>query len=277
MNKPPRGVSFKYKKGWDELWLPCGKCEGCRADQAKEWAIRCYHESTQHSKNCFLTLTYDDEHLPHDGKIHKEHLQKFFRAVRDKGYKIRYFACGEYGDQTRRPHYHAIIFGEDFKHDKIETLGSCLSATKYNTGNNTYVSETLHSCWVETDENKKRSTRGYIQCAEVNMATICYVAGYAAKKIGDSDTFNLMSRRPGIGHQWLEKYKDDIKNTGQVSIEGKSYPAPKRYLDWEENYLLQVKIDRQKYVAENERHADIRLEAKKRNLRSKRKQRGEKL
>jgi hypothetical protein len=265
-NKPLSGVSFKYVDGWDTLWLACGKCEGCRADQAREWAIRCYHESSLHDKNCFVTLTYDQDHLPFDGKINKTHLQKFFRSLRDRGHKIRYFACGEYGGQTRRPHYHALLFGNDFK-DDFEVVGNTASISKYSTGNGSYVSPLLTRAWG----------RGYVQCDEVNMSTISYVAGYTAKKIGDPDTFNLMSRRPGIGRDWLKRYYDDLSRTGMVNIEGQNYPVPSKYLEMESEKLHAVKEHRRKYVEEHGRATDLQLESKKRNYQSRIKHKEEKL
>ena len=160
---------------YEKLRLPCGKCHGCRADQALMWSIRAYHESSLHDKNSFLTLTYSDEHLPSDGALDKTHLQKFFRAARDSGIPLRYIACGEYGDKTRRPHYHAIIFGQDFRYDAQSI------------DRNLYTSPTVEKIWK----------KGMVSLAPVTMASICYVCGYVQKKIGDADTFSLMSRRPG--------------------------------------------------------------------------------
>lgn len=192
--------------------IPCGKCIGCRSDQALMWSIRAYHESTLHDYSCFVTLTYSDDHLPADHKIDKKHLQDFFRELRREypPKSIRYIACGEYGDQTRRPHYHAIIFGEDFRFDKIDL------------DKDLYTSPTLQKIWG----------LGNVSIAPVTMASICYVCGYVTKKMSDPDTFNLMSRRPGIGHDWLKKHAEDLARTGTVTIEGREYPVPKRYLDW---------------------------------------------
>lgn len=208
------------------LSVPCGRCNGCRADQALMWSIRGYHESTMHEQNSFLTLTYSDECIPADGKIDKVHLQKFFKALRRDGTKLRYIACGEYGTQTRRPHYHAIIFGKDWLENSIPIDQSL------------YMHETLTAIWG----------KGHVSIAPVTMASICYVCGYVNKKIGDSDTFSLMSRRPGIGHTWLDKYGSDIKNTGVVSIEGRAYQVPKRYMDWHSDELETLRAERARYA-----------------------------
>lgn len=190
------------------MTVPCGKCESCRSATASQWAIRCYHESTLHKNNSFLTLTYDNDNLP--PSLVPDHLALFWKRLRHQAPGVRYFACGEYGDNTRRPHYHALVFGADF-------LGG-----SYRLGEGLYANDTVTKIWG----------KGQVAIAEVNMATCCYVAGYAVKKIGDPDTFIRMSRQPGIGHDWLDKYEDDIRRTGTVVVEGREYPLPKRYFDW---------------------------------------------
>ena len=103
------------------LKIPCGQCVGCRLEYSRQWAVRCCHESSLHIYNCFITLTYDPEHLPDDGSLDIKHFQKFMKRLRDKLHplRIRFFHCGEYGDKTRRPHYHALIFGYSFPDRKI--------------------------------------------------------------------------------------------------------------------------------------------------------------
>lgn len=256
-NKNPTGkrsIVFSPREGLADMpvELPCGKCTGCRADQALMWSIRAYHESTLHDQNSFITLTYDDDHLPKDGLIDKKHLQDFFKRLRrdlPPG-TVRYIACGEYGDQTRRPHYHAILFGLDFLHDKI-TINEDL-----------YTSPTLEKFWGQ----------GHVSIAPVTMASICYVCGYVMKKINDADTFNLMSRRPGIGSTWLSLYKDDLIRTGSVTIEGREYPVPKRYLDWEPEEFEQLKRQRLKYARSGDalqKRGDLRNREKNRNAKLK--------
>lgn len=95
------------------------------------------------------------------------------------------------------------------------------------------------------------------------MASICYVVGYVNKKVADSDTFSLMSRRPGIGHNWLTKYKDDLIRTGFVTIEGRQYQIPKRYLEWEDSDLADVKKDRAQFAAKRAKTSDYFVERKK--------------
>ena len=97
----------------DGLLVPCGRCMACRIAKRREWSIRMLHELSYHDDAVFLTLTYNDTYLPPNASLDKAALQKFFKRLRKRlgDRKIRYFACGEYGDEGGRPHYHAIIFG----------------------------------------------------------------------------------------------------------------------------------------------------------------------
>ena len=162
------------------LQVPCGKCIGCTADASMVWAIRCYHEASLHQRNCFITLTYEDA----PDAISKEDLRNFIKRARHH-YNFRYFACGEYGGKTHRPHYHACIFGEDFlaARDGVAYINEEL-----------YTNNKLAKIWKH----------GMITIAEFNMSTACYVAGYVMKEAGDEDTFRVGSNRPGIGHDWFD-------------------------------------------------------------------------
>ena len=128
-----------------------------------------------------------------------------------------------------------------------------------------------------TTQNGKRNTRGYIQCAEFNYSTACYVAGYTAKKIKDLDTFSLCSKRPGIGRDWLEKYKSEVLRNGSVIVEGKELPCPQKYLEWQEDYLFPVKEKRRESVPEDGRLTDRQLIAKAANYQSINRNKAEKL
>lgn len=180
-----------------------------------------HHESTLHEQNCFITLTYANA----PKNLDKRHVQLFIKRLR-KLSPVRYFACGEYGTTTRRPHYHAILFGRDYLekavpiNDKLYTHADVLNA------------------WGH----------GHISIAPVTLASCMYVAGYVNKKIADKDTFNLMSRRPGIGHQWLDKWHDDIARTETIVIEGKEFPIPKKYLEWSPTRLAHIAKSRRNYL-----------------------------
>ena len=117
---------FIPDKGVEVIKLPCGQCIGCRIDRTKQWAIRCIHESKLHNKNCFITLTFNDEHLDSAGSLQKRDFQLFMKRLRKRfpNDNIRYYHCGEYGEQLNRPHHHACLFNFDFPDKKLLTKGS---------------------------------------------------------------------------------------------------------------------------------------------------------
>lgn len=248
---PNSALNFKPQPTppYEYLRVPCGKCSGCRADQSLMWSIRAYHEFTQHESSSFVTLTYSDDNLPSDGLISKRHLQLFFKRLRKARGKLRYIACGEYGEQTRRPHYHAIIFGDDY----------------LDFPNSVPISDSLYT----HTELSKIWGLGQVTIAPCSMSTIMYVCGYVNKKINDTDTFSLMSRRPYIGADFLSKFADDLRRTGSVSIEGKEYPIPPRYLVSLPEYFEEVIADR-KVLAQFRAHlgTDAALDNKRLNKRS---------
>ena len=110
---------FNYEdsdKTRESVKVPCRKCIGCLIDQARDVSVRAYQESLLYDNNCFITLTYDNEHLPADRSVSKREFQLFMKRLRKyfSNIQIRFLACGEYGGKTNRPHYHALLFGIDF-------------------------------------------------------------------------------------------------------------------------------------------------------------------
>ena len=110
----PKRVDFNLrtlrdKYGDSLITIPCGVCLSCRLNRARDWANRCVLEASLRSENAFVTLTYDDSHLP--SSLVKAHLQAFIKKLRNDGHSIRYFGCGERGSLNGRPHYHVILFG----------------------------------------------------------------------------------------------------------------------------------------------------------------------
>lgn len=203
-------VTFRMRDGWSDrpVELPCGKCVGCLKDKASAWAVRCYHESTLHVQNSFLTLTYNDENLP--SKLQVDDLQKFFKRMRKRGLKFRYFACGEYGGRTLRPHFHALIFGQDFLSDSVP-LGL---------GDDQYTSRLVDETWG----------LGFSVIRSVTPDACFYTTGYTLKNAGRDDCFHVASKRPYIGHGWLAQYFDNISRLGHVVIDGRRFPVPLAYL-----------------------------------------------
>ena len=99
-------------------YVPCGKCIGCLKKRRKDWTTRCIHEARKYEENCFVTLTYNESYLPETFDMVKRDVQLFIKRLRKKGYKFRYYGCGESGDRFGRKHAHLVIFGQDFTSDR---------------------------------------------------------------------------------------------------------------------------------------------------------------
>ena len=225
------------------LYLPCGKCTGCRNDLTKDWAVRCYHESQLHTHNCVLTLTFDDENINKSGSLEKQDIVNFVKRLRTfisrsdtlrKYYpelynkKISYLYCGEYGHKFNRPHYHIIIFGFDFP-DKVYLKDS-------KSGDEMYTSEMLSKLW----------SFGFHTIGKMSMASAMYCASYITKFVSMSERedlytdkitgemkqpeFGHASRRPALGLNWLLKYSSDITTHNSVIIANQRYRIPRYYL-----------------------------------------------
>lgn len=107
-------VVFNLNDGYGDLpvQIPCGRCIGCRLEHSRQWAIRCVHEASLHEENTFLTLTYNNEYVDPNFSLNKTDITNFLKRLRkNTGRKIRYFQCGEYGEQFHRPHHHVLLFG----------------------------------------------------------------------------------------------------------------------------------------------------------------------
>lgn len=220
-----KSITFdhRFSVGCEELKLPCGQCIGCRLAKSRDWAMRCVHEASLYEQNCFITLTYDNAHLPKDGSLNVDDIQKFFKRLRKRfGAGIRFLQCGEYGSEFQRPHHHACIFNFDFP-DKIPI--SCAG------GNMLYISESLSDLWPF----------GYHTIGALTYDTAAYVARYVTKKItgsiaddhykGRKPEFITMSRRPGLAHDWYEKYKKDLYPKDFVTLNHGVKLKPAKYYD----------------------------------------------
>lgn len=205
--------------------FPCGQCLACRINKRRVWTARLMLESFFHSSASFVTLTYRDDELPYSvdapvSSLCKRDLQLFFKRLRKKYNSLRYFAVGEYGEKTLRPHYHCIIFGvSPFDFDPCWM--------QYNGKSGHDRDSPISQIW----------SHGIVHVGECTRESIQYVAGYVLKKLArGSDRgqleFSLMSRRPGIGAQAIQYLVDamhDDKPPKQVRINGKLYPVG-RYL-----------------------------------------------
>lgn len=185
------------------------------------------HEAALYDRNVFVTLTYDDEHMPPSGSLVPADLQKFIKRLRQavvrdggtfvsSGKGVRFFACGEYGERTGRPHYHALLFNVAF-------------GDQHRVGADLFSSDSLRALWPFGDH----------KIGELTAKSAAYVAGYNLKSRYGSwcnldgevveRPFLRMSRRPGIGSDWLERFREDLQN-GFLVADGRRNRVPRAYL-----------------------------------------------
>lgn len=263
------------------MLIPCGQCIGCRIRQREDWTTRIELEARDYPKEqvWFITLTYDDDHVPgmivKTGEIMRkvqytwkpgekrpesvqillyEDIQKFLKRLR-KAYrgKLRYFVAGEYGEQTARPHYHMILYG--WEPTDLENLYKIHHNGYYN-------SKWLANLWG----------MGQIQIAQAVPETYRYVAGYVTKKmyeldgkkanayyeLGQTKPFACMSLKPGIGDNYYQEHKAEIWQRGYIQCtNGKQAQIPRYYEKQMETEnperLWRIKQNRQKNAMEQKR------------------------
>jgi hypothetical protein len=256
------GIVFRGSQGHEHMEVACGQCLGCRLDRSRIWAMRICHEASLYESNCFVTLTYRDEweasqaqrdqgyFMPEDWSLNKKHFQDFMKRLRKVFLPdtVRFYHCGEYGNVCRhgnqldilacpscnvgRPHYHACLFNCDFF--DLEPYGS-------RDGELRYTSPLLESIWKY----------GFVDVGELNFDSAAYVARYILKKVTglrkddhylfvDEDgvanflqeEYTTMSRRPGIGKAWFDRYKDDLFPSDEVPVAGRGvFKKMPRYYD----------------------------------------------
>lgn len=262
----PTGFTPRYKY---EL-IPCGRCIDCRFSRSRDWATRCMLEAKQYKENYFITLTYDDDHLPYNdtfvdkdgitwtddgtwnGTLVPEHMQKFWKDLR-RYYKyhynhdgIRFYDCGEYGSQTQRPHYHAIAFNLPIPAEELKVY-------KIKDGIVYWNWEIMSKIWG----------KGFVVITDVSWSTCAYVARYIMKKQtgemsstyygsrGQVPEFTNMSLKPGIGQKYYDEHKDEIYKSDSIlmkTVKGSiGNVKPPRYYD--KLYDIDYPSDMQKIKA----------------------------
>ena len=242
----------------EKLAIPCGKCVSCKLDKSREWGARIAHECQVLEQSglysTFLTLTYDEKHLPDNGSLVPEHMQKFVKKLREHAWrkfkrKVRYYYSGEYGSrctkheihdcpvcgEIQRPHYHMICLGFDFPDRELvgDREGLCV-----------YESELLHQLWPF----------GFHEIGSVSFESAAYVARYTMKKVDDPKRldeghymrycwmrdnwyevereFAHMSKNPGIGSDWFDKYAKDLYPSDELPVPGRGLMGkPPKYYD----------------------------------------------
>ena len=217
--KPKIKFDLTYCKGaYEPVELPCGRCIGCRLAYSREWANRCYLEGLQSKDSFFLTLTYDNVHLPANSTLDKRDLTLFMKRLRTYYERfmshqgIRFFGCGEYGSKRSRPHYHIICWNlpiYDLIYYKTTKLGHKL-----------YRSPIVEKIWG----------RGSVVIGLVTWESCAYTARYVLKKrkgkgsklyyerIKQVPEFTRMSRMPGIAREYYDKNKDVIYRSDEIII-----------------------------------------------------------
>lgn len=220
-------------------------------------------EAQMWPQNAYLTLTYDETNVPTEGLRHQDY-QLFLKRLRkqQKHKTIRYYMAGEYGDKNGRPHFHAAIFNHDFTDKKFHKTN--------HQGDKIYTSEQLQKLWK----------KGYSSVGELTFQSAAYIARYIMKKqntnektkiknkyeitqetgeiINRKKEYNQMSRRPGIGQNWLKKYYTDVYPHGKKIIQAHQAPPP-RYYDLQYEKLdpagyKKMKLNRQREGDRRSKH-----------------------
>lgn len=216
------------------IHVPCGRCLNCLGNKRNDWTFRLYRELKTCQSAYFLTFTYNDESLIYGDSsptVSKRELQLFLKRLRkeiqkydinygketkclkspEKGFKLKYYAVGEYGTESERPHYHILLF---------------------NLPQGMQVHKTLSDLWSEEGKSK-----GFIKVGTVTVRSISYVAGYLINpktdEKGKEKQFSIMSTKPAIGSGYLETAGFYHKNNSQfrTRLAGQSWRLPRYYKD----------------------------------------------
>ena len=229
------GVVQNINKGYADkrVTVPCGQCIGCRLERSRVWAIRSVHEASLYDQNIFTTQTYSDENLPLGRSLVRKHFQDFMKRLRKKVPRVRVLYCGEYGDETDRPHYHAIIF--NYRPDDAQLVA-------VRNGKKFYTSAKFDKIWEH----------GHCNFSDATFSSCAYVSGYVTKKVTgekaeehyqwiDPETgeihqrqppFQGQSLKPGIGQPWIEKWWRDVYGKDEIVIDGRPMRPPRYYDLW---------------------------------------------
>lgn len=241
-----RDVHYAQEQGWIKsrygdafvFDVPCGRCINCRLNYARKWSQRCLLESKSWTDNWFLTLTYDDDHLPFSihpdsgevigNTLEPADVRDFFKVLREyyrdtyNHIGIRFFMAGEYGDSTARPHYHVIMFNLP--------LDDLVVYSRSPLGDVYYTSALINSKWK----------KGQVIIGEVSAESVAYTARYCQKKatknidydfIGIHREYVNMSRRPGIALPYLKEHIGEIYQDDLIYLPNGQTAHPMRYFD----------------------------------------------
>lgn len=244
-------ITFDVNKSFTKIpfSLPCGRCIGCRMEKARQWGLRCLHEKKLWPHNQYVTLTYNDEFMPPGGSVCLRDVQLFMKRLRfakksTKENPVRFFLGAEYGEENRRPHYHALLFNVEFRDRLLHGRNA--------RGEPLYTSRELSSLWSVDGREM-----GFCTIGEVTFDSAVYCAKYALKKLNVSENsspearaayearyvvydadgivyerdreFAVMSRRPGIGAGYYEKFGKEVLQHDSVVVDGREVRPPRYY------------------------------------------------
>lgn len=209
-------------------WVPCGRCEFCRRKKRRQWAARCMAEAKTSDITLFSTLTYSET----DNIERYDYVQKFFKKLRKRGYKFRYFGCTEFGDTFGRLHHHILLFFRD-------SVWSCWPDVAND------VKADIQACW----------THGHVQTVVANIKTINYCVGYVDKKLLDENrrAHNFMSLRDPIGTDYVKIGLDFLKSKGYDIFDGQKVSIARCF---KERYQIKKTV-REKYEEQERRYKQI--------------------
>lgn len=227
-------ITLRTKDGLNTV--PCSKCNYCLANRRADWSFRLYQEFKVAASADFLTFTYEDEKIPlnpvsgipelrkNDYQLFKKRLRK--EAAKYSSLSLRYYACGEYGTKTMRPHYHTILFNLPRE-----------------------VLPKLDSIW----------SHGFCHRGDVSPASIHYVTKYVINKYDDFEgvekPFALMSRRPALGANYLDTHtryhQSGLKD--YTNVNGHKGRIPRYYRD-----KIFSSFERQVLLVRNLESADVK-------------------
>jgi hypothetical protein len=232
------GIVFEEKKRHGDITgtiqIACGQCTGCRMQRVADWQTRIIHESQGWKENCFITLTYGPGNLPPNSSLEHRDYQLFMKRLSKQeaqnGKRLRFFMCGEYGDENGRPHYHACIFNHEFQKDR--------ERGKSRSGEMMYESHNLTELWG----------MGNCTTQDLTPGTAAYAAGYIMKKtLGEEgeQPYNIetpegeiltrtppyarMSNRPGLGEKWFQQNKTHVLAHDFIIQDGIKKSVPTYY------------------------------------------------
>jgi len=264
--------------GLELFEVPCNRCIACMLEKSRQWAIRITHEQLVTDQSCFLTLTYAPEHLPPSGLLCQEDWTLFAKRLRDHKGSFRFFNAGEYGETNNRPHFHTALLGHDFADTRLFSKKAKKSKKRL------FVDEELNRIWG----------KGEVQIGELTFDSAAYVARYLTKalpsnrnetrgaRVNSSNRFARwkaegvrrdetaaarplasMSRRPGLGKPFFDKYWTEIYPRDEVVVNGRAEKPPRYYdqlLEREQPYMWAF------VKAQREAAADFTSESSERRL-----------